>query len=211
MRKNEIFIRIVALSFAVAAITVSYGREMLISALAERRVPQNAILGREAVWENSANAKLERKIMQMQKTSQKTSVCKGLPFLCKDIKYSCRETDNEFLYFNSNQLMLCDKWSGICLYYRYDCEIGEPRHSYDECLRAARKGVYTAFSSFRTPRITSVSGTLQKDGTYTFFVKTNVTGESEIVISVRSDTGSIVLFDALSCRDIVANALLTSF
>jgi len=103
----------------------------------------------------------------------------------------------------SNQKMVYSTPAEICIYFSYSCQIGEKRLTLEMCEESARKGIYTAFSGMRGIRITECILSEYDEKICSFTVRTNYTKDAEVKISVRRDTGSIILFDALDSETTV--------
>lgn len=184
------------------AATLAFGREMLLSAFAENQITESTVLDKENSGGNYAAAYTEKIVLERLKMSVNKRGSANLPFLCKDIKYKCREEGEYLCYYNRNQRMLYNVLTELCVYYSYDCSFGECKKSVDECKRSAKRGLYSAFSNVGTPRIFEIDLISEDDKQCTFsFVISKNKGE-DITVSVRRDTGSVILFDALNVHDV---------
>lgn len=202
MTKKVKWLRALAVVLIAGAASLAFGREMLLSAFAENEYVENGKLDKNEEREDYATAYTERLVLERLKMSVNKGDLGDLPFLCRGIKYKCREEGEYLCYYNTNQRMLYNVLTEICVYYSYNCTVGECKKSIEECEKIATRGLYSAFSNVGTPRIfrRELVSSDEKQCTFSFEISKRQ-GES-ITVCIRRDTGSVVLFDALNVHDV---------
>ena len=101
--------------------------------------------------------------------------------------------------------MWVKRYSGVCVYFRYDCSIGEQRYTEEECELIARRAVREALGCvFAAGKIESVC-IGEVGGAFTFRLGAEELSEERVIVRVRSDTGSVILYDATGCEGIVGD------
>ncbi|MBQ2729529.1 MAG: hypothetical protein IJF69_02005 [Clostridia bacterium] len=196
MNKREVCFRIAAFFVAGGLICVSYGRELLISAFAENNQEKSQILVNDIKDGNSAIAELERKVVNKRKISVLQGNKGDIAFLCKSIKYNCRDLGEYLCYTNSNQELYCDSSTGFCVYYRYQCDIGEKKYSETQCKVFATEAVRAAVLPIMSIRISEVVCADSCEKYCDFLVVTDDFGGAAIKVRIRRDTGNVILYDA---------------
>ncbi len=201
MRKISVCIKVLSVALMVGAVTVAWGRELLISSFG-RHLPRGAVIfDFDVKTENSAIAKLENKVLDRCTKTAERRENKELPFLTNCIKYKCVRSGKYVCFYNSNQRMLYDALAEKCIYFCYDCKIGNCALFEKECEEIARDSVSEAFGNSKKQEIVSVETIFKNEKVIAFNIRTGGEDEAFVRVSVRRDTGSIVLFDALGAAD----------
>ncbi len=201
----EFFIKSMSVLSAVALSTVVVGREMIMSSPVMHRPKTKRELVKSINHENYALAKLENAVVGRRRISVIRGETGEMPFLCDCINYSFFENDEYFCLYNTNQLLYYSIRGNICVYYRYDCEVGDNIYTPKECYECAKRAIYEVFSGSANLSVTDCVITDNSSDVCTFCFHTNVTDEKNIIVSVRRDTKNIVLFDARDAESIICN------
>ncbi len=196
MRKKELCLKVLAVVITIGAVTCAFGRELLVLAFEENHKKEIRILVTNKTAENSAIAKLEEKVCSRAKISENIRKTDSVPFLCKSIKYNCQETNKYILYTNSNQFLCYSKLTGIWVYYRYDCPVGNAKYSADMCIDKVRQATKAAILSNGKDEKIGISLYGEDERYLTYTAELNGCVGVKIYIGIRKDTGNIVLFDA---------------
>ena len=148
--------------------------------------------------ENNANAKSANGNLDKCRNVIKSGDFGEIPFLVKGIKYKRRELNETVVFENSNQKLEFYLPLSLCVYYSYDCSISDCRLDFNECEALAKKAVYEVFSSFKNFTVTGAELIDENERICTFSVESSLSGDERIEISIRRDTGSVVLYDGRS-------------
>lgn len=201
MRKISVCIKVLSVALMVGAVTVALGRELLIASFGRHLPRETVIFDFDVKTENSAIAKLESKVLDRRAKAVECRQNKELPFLANCIKYKCVRSGKYICFYNFNQRMLYDALAEKCIYFCYDCEIGSCALWEKECEEIARDSVSEAFGNSKKQEIISVETIFKNEKVMCFNVCIGGEDEAFIRVSVRRDTGSIVLFDAIGAAD----------
>lgn len=191
MKRIEFYIKLLAVLLIIALSTLSYGAELI--ARLEDGADNDLIL---PLTREYADVKYPNSILDNRRNAIKQGKAGEMPFLVKGIKYKCIGSNETLVYVNSNQKMVYSIPLGVCVYYSYDCEIKAERLTEEECAERVKRCISTVFANFKNVKITSIENISDEGGIRSFDVKTSLTGDGKIRVSVRKDTGSIVLYDA---------------
>lgn len=201
----EFLIKSMSVLSAVALSTVVWGREMMISSSLVHTPKEDKELVKGIKGDNSAIAKLENLVIGRRKTSVLQGENGVLPFLCDCINYNYSENDEYFCLYNTNQVLYYSISANVCIYFRYNCDIGDDVYTPKECYAAAKKAIYDVFSGIKNVKVTECEITDRNNGICTFCFHTDVTEDRDIIVSVRRDTKNIVLFDARDAEGVICN------
>jgi len=197
MKNINAYIKALAIVVIIGAATVAYGHEMAVKAFSEINNGRRNVLGIQIKSEPSAIAELESRVLDRRKNAVKQGKSAVLPFLVNCIRYDVAEGNGYLCYYNSNQKMLYCVTSDTCVYFSYECEIGDADIGRDEGFSCARRAVYTAFVNSGPPVILSCDLIDESDKVMSFLLRTNKTGDGDISVTIRKDTGSVILYNAL--------------
>lgn len=199
----EFFIKSMSVLSAVALSVVAAGREMMLSSPLMNEQGAKKQLVKSVNCDNSAIAKVENEIIGKRKMSVLQGKTEDLPFLRNCINYNLSENDEYFCLYNKNQVLYYSISADICVYYRYDCEIGTAVYTHKECYESARKAICDVFGDRTKVAVTECKMTDNSNGICSFCFRTDITGDENIVVGVRRDTRNIVLFDARDAESII--------
>ncbi len=191
---------------AAALLTVSYGIEKLTSF--ERGASDYKNKREENTEnENNANAKSANENLGKCRNVIKSRDFGEIPFLVKSIKYKLTESNETIVFESANQKLEYYLPLSLCVYYSYDCSISDCRLDFDECEALAKKAVYEVFSSFKNFTVTGAELIDENERICTFSVESSLSGDERIEISLRRDTGSVVLYDGRSAVDSIERVI----
>ena len=200
---SRMYIRILSLLFAVALITVAYGKEKL-EAFETEMGEQRITVAKNA---NHTYAELSKINLVICRNAIKSRDFDKISFLVKGIKYSCIESNETLVFENSNQRIVYFLPLSVCIYYVYNSEIGTAKYDNSALEALAKKAVYSAFSNFKGFIITKAELVSDDEKVCTYAIMTTLTGEKSIVISLRKDTGSVILYDVRDALDIISESI----
>ena len=203
---KRVYIKLLAVIMAAALLTVSYGIEKLTSF--ERGAADYENKREENTKnENNANVKSAKENLDKRRNPIKSRELGEIPFLVKSIKYKRIESNETIVFESANQKLEYYLPLSLCVYYSYDCSIADCRLDTDECRSLAVKAVYKVFSSFKNFIVTGAELIAENEKICTFSVKTSLSGDERIEISLRRDTGSVVLYDGQSAVDSIERVI----
>lgn len=203
---SRIYIRVISLLLAIALCTIAFGRELLLDFCEKGDASRRNLHANERIGDSAFAEEQENKLCNC-KTAIKSSDLAKIPFLVKGIKYKCIKSNETIVFESSNQFFEYDVTISALVYYSYRCSIREPRLGLEECESIAKKAVYDVFSQFKKFIITDIILCSDDEKVCSFLVSTTLTKDKMIEISLRKDTGSVVLYDAVSCVDALKTAL----
>ncbi|MBQ4066438.1 MAG: hypothetical protein IJD22_02215 [Clostridia bacterium] len=195
MKIIEMCIKAAAVLVIIGATAASVGISEL-KALEARGAVEHPLPKEMEPQANYAIAEIEKRILDKRKRSIIARKNGEIPFLVKGIKYNCLQREGQLVFYNSNQEMVYDLAKDRCIFYSYSCDIGVGKYSVGECCRFARASVATAYNGSVTPGINECICVFADDGICSFRLKLSREGEEDISVSIRRDTGKVILFDA---------------
>lgn len=198
---TRFFIRSMALIVTVALSVCAYGREIVLYAFAENKIEKNRILDNGDTERNYAIAETENKVIERTKMSIIRGDGGDMPFLVNGIKYNCRESGGYLCFYNSNQTLIYSIKDDLCVFYSYDCSVGEARLTDNECEERARAAIDSVFVRGVRPKITECIPLETTEKVCTFILKADDKRQKTVKISIRRDTGSVILYDALEEKE----------